>query len=102
MILASLVEQIPLEEANVASEKQVLQLIQLGFEKVYAESLPSDHAKKLLSQLFGICRTYYADNRIDLRSDIEQAVELKKERYGRKLAPAIVHQIVESLAGVAK
>jgi hypothetical protein len=86
----------------MASDKQVLQLLQLGFEKVYAESLPSDHAKKLISQCFGICRTYYAGNRINLRSDIEQAVELSRDQYGRKLAPAIVHQLVESLAGVAK
>lgn len=83
----------------MASEKQVLQLIQLGFEKDYAESLPSDPAKKLISQCFGICRTYYSGNRIDLRSDIEQAVELKRDRYGRKLAPAIVHELIESLAG---
>lgn len=82
----------------MASEKQVLQLIQLGFEKDYAESLPSNPAKKLLSQLFGICRTYYAGNRIDLRSDIEQAVELNQGQYGRKLSPAIVHNLVESLA----
>lgn len=82
----------------MASEKQVLQLIQLGFEKDYAESLPSNPAKKLLSQLFGICRTYYSGNRIDLRSDIEQAVERIQDQYGRKLAPAIVHQVLERMA----
>jgi hypothetical protein len=82
----------------MASDQQVLQLIQLGFEQNYAESLHNKPARQLISQCYGICRTYYAGNRIDLRTDVEQAVERNQNQYGRKLAPAMVSYWIEKLA----
>lgn len=81
----------------MASDTQVAHLIQFGFQEKYAQSLSSDHARELISQLFGIARTYYRGVVPDLRSDVEEALALNRPRLA-SLADGFVANLVNEMS----